>query len=548
MIKKIIILCRGINLSKPYFYINLLLYIIFSVLNGIFESFSLLILTQYFTGIDIIGFDKFFANILFSNYYFSEKIILLLLLSALVCKIIIIYLDGWFNIKLRTSIQGSLFNIQLSSSWLRLRSHKIGALVAIISQEALLTAKYLSSWISAFFNTIVIISISIICMLIDYKSSLMLWLTSVPLLILIRYLYKVQSHFSIEASNSRSNFASTVSEYYSGLHQIKIEDNADRYINNIDNIRFNIDTIESKINAYQSIISSYSLISITFTFLIIYIITSIYGGIGYEKSSILAVGILSLKLSSYFSSLIASFGNINRLVGSFLIVFHQFEFYKPIKKITISSKISSISVYIKGFNFFNNDALNREYKFIVDIGRPLIIKGPSGVGKTTLANIISGIIDDDNSIISYIDMDNRIYNSKSYKLKIGYVSQDIHLFSGTFKENLDRENQFTDSEISEVLNMVDALSFVNSSGGLYAAVSEAGYNLSGGQKRRLGIARALLSKSNIFIFDEITSGLDIDNTNMIYNLINTLSKENIVILITHDQYLNLDNSVTINLK
>ncbi len=547
MPNKIISFLKFINIINIRSIVNLLIYIVFSISNGVFESLSLLLLTRYFTGIDIINFDQLYISNFFSDINSDEFIIIGLLIFALISRLSVVYLDGWFNIKFRTSIQGQLIKAQLSSSWLNIRSQKIGTLVSTITYEALLAAKFLSSWISIFFNLIVILSIGVICLITDYKSSLLLWLTALPLLILVKYFYKKQSHLSVIATDSRSNFSSMVTECYAGFQQIKIEDDISKYINKVDNLRSIIDSTENKINIYQSVISSFSLISITFTFLIIFLFTIFMDGLSFQKTSILAIGVLSLKLSGYFSSLVASYGNINRLVGSFLVIFNQFNSHIPSNKKLLNTKISTISVNISDFGFFGNDT-KKNYKFSVTVGCPLVITGPSGIGKTTLANLISGLIDDNNSNICYIDDKNSTYNSKNYKLKIGYVSQDIYLFSGSFKENLDPEDKFSNHEISNILTLVDALTFVNQSGGLYASVLESGKNLSGGQKRRLGIARALLSNSNIYIFDEITAGLDSDNTEVIYNLINKLSVQNIVIIITHDQNLNLKNSVTINMQ
>ena len=92
----------------------------------------------------------------------------------------------------------------------------------------------------------------------------------------------------------------------------------------------------------------------------------------------------------------------------------------------------------------------------------------------------------------------------------------------------------SDKKIWECLKSVNADDFVRELGGLNAITSEAGKSLSGGQKRRLGIARAMLSQSDILIFDEITNGLDKKNKFQIKKLVNILCKSHIIVYITHE--------------
>ena len=163
------------------------------------------------------------------------------------------------------------------------------------------------------------------------------------------------------------------------------------------------------------------------------------------------------------------------------------------------------------------------------------IIGKSGSGKSTLANLISSIIKPDRGNIEYLTKLKK-YDSRKFYPKITYVSQDIYLFNGTIRENLQAPSRMSDKLIYDALDLVNASTFISKLGGLDSKLDENGKELSGGQKRRLGIARGIIKNVDIFIFDEITAGLDSNSNLFINNLISSLSKDFITIVITHNNF------------
>jgi ATPase subunit of ABC transporter with duplicated ATPase domains len=115
------------------------------------------------------------------------------------------------------------------------------------------------------------------------------------------------------------------------------------------------------------------------------------------------------------------------------------------------------------------------------------------------------------------------------------VTQDIYLFRGSLRCNLAAGRDCTDEQIWAALEKVDAAEFVRTMGGLDIESAEAGRSLSGGQRRRLGIARILLSGSDILIFDEATAGLDQVNKSAVLSVIEKLSENYIVVIISHEE-------------
>lgn len=166
----------------------------------------------------------------------------------------------------------------------------------------------------------------------------------------------------------------------------------------------------------------------------------------------------------------------------------------------------------------------------------VLIKGRNGSGKTTLLKLIMGLYSSYTGQI-YIDgKDIKKYQKASIRDQISIVSQNVFLFSGTVKENiLYSVNSFTDYDLVEALNdsgLSDT--FKRNSLNLESNVGENGILLSGGQKQMIAIARAILKKSKILIFDEATSNLDSVKTNKLYEIIHEKFKESTCIIVSHD--------------
>ena len=121
---------------------------------------------------------------------------------------------------------------------------------------------------------------------------------------------------------------------------------------------------------------------------------------------------------------------------------------------------------------------------------------------------------------------------------INLVTHDSYNFTGTFEDNLKMgKSDATEEEMYEVLKKVNLYDFVvGLEKGLESEIKEAGANLSGGQKQRLALARSLLYDSEIYIFDEATSNIDVESENDIMKIIYELAKEKTVLLISHRLY------------
>ncbi len=170
-------------------------------------------------------------------------------------------------------------------------------------------------------------------------------------------------------------------------------------------------------------------------------------------------------------------------------------------------------------------------------GQTIAFVGPSGSGKTSMVKLLVGLYVPNEGYILYNGVAHDEINKDELRKQIGFVTQDTQLFAGTIRENLLFVNpRATDEECLSALTKAQCQNLLERGGkGLDTLIGEGGVKLSGGEKQRLSIARALLRKPKILVFDEATSSLDSLTEEEIGKTIKNVSetKSHITILIAH---------------
>lgn len=181
-------------------------------------------------------------------------------------------------------------------------------------------------------------------------------------------------------------------------------------------------------------------------------------------------------------------------------------------------------------------ALN-EISFSAARGDTIAFVGPSGAGKSTLVKLLVGLYATKDGTILYNGIPSSRVDLDLLREKIGFVTQDTQLFSGSIRENLQFVNPAaTDAECMQVLEQAAAHSLLSRADrGLDTLIGEGGVKVSGGEKQRLSIARALLRHPQLLVFDEATSSLDSLTEEEISRTIREVAanQEAITILIAH---------------
>lgn len=147
--------------------------------------------------------------------------------------------------------------------------------------------------------------------------------------------------------------------------------------------------------------------------------------------------------------------------------------------------------------------------FTAKPGETLAIIGSTGSGKSTIVKLIPRLFDVTQGKITYCGHDIRNVSQKQLHEKIGFASQQAILFTGDIKSNIEFGRDITDEELSEAIRISQSENIIKEKpDGLNENIAQGGTNVSGGQKQRLSIARALAQKKNIYIFDDCFSALD----------------------------------------
>ncbi|HEY8362054.1 MAG TPA: ABC transporter ATP-binding protein [Tissierellaceae bacterium] len=183
----------------------------------------------------------------------------------------------------------------------------------------------------------------------------------------------------------------------------------------------------------------------------------------------------------------------------------------------------------------NNYAL-KNINFTVEPGKSLAIVGRTGSGKTTIVNLLLRLFDIEEGEICIDDIPIKKITLKSLRENIGYVPQDNFLFSTTIEENigfafegnLDKEKVIKAAKLAEIYDNI--MSFPD---GFDTVLGERGVTISGGQKQRTSIARALIKNPSILILDDSLSSVDTDTEEKILNNLKDFMKERTTIFISH---------------
>ena len=210
---------------------------------------------------------------------------------------------------------------------------------------------------------------------------------------------------------------------------------------------------------------------------------------------------------------------------------------KPVKP-TILGRINKLKFDTVSFKHqsLNRNALEN-ISFETEKGQTIAFVGPSGSGKTTLVKLLVGLYSPDSGQVLYNEVSSTHIDLNQLREKIGFVTQDTQLFSGSIRENLlfVRPNA-SDEDCMLVLQKAACQNLLSRADkGLDTIIGEGGVKVSGGEKQRLSIARALLRNPNILVFDEATSSLDSLTEEEITETIRDVSviSDHITILIAH---------------
>lgn len=190
-------------------------------------------------------------------------------------------------------------------------------------------------------------------------------------------------------------------------------------------------------------------------------------------------------------------------------------------------KLNNVSYQANGSLILKNISL------VIHQGDYLTFSGPSGSGKSTLMRLIADMISPTSGEITYLNKDIHDYEPTEYRQEVSYCFQQPTLFGDTVRDNLVFPFTVRNKEVDEEL-MIKKLDMANLPDNM---LDRKVIDLSGGQRQRVALLRNLMFLPKVIILDEVTTGLDKENKNIIHQLVMDLNKNHgiTVLAITHDQ-------------
>lgn len=482
-------------------------------------------------------------NILISNL----PVLIFSLVFLYIIKFIFNFFKGYFSSKLSARINlrfSSLFFkhiIKLPSVFFQ--RNETGELISrfqsILNLQQMLMSSLLTisiESISSFIGIIILFSINfklsiiVVCITITY---------SFIFFALIPVLRQANKKFYSKYSEALTFFNQTIS----GVETIKINGGSKWFEKKFYNIINSATQLQCKLSITGSLMTSLSeLIESIGIILVIYI------------GSLLVVdGDISLGTLLMFQTLMNFFFNpIKSLIflqdelQNLLIIINRLNDvykYPEEEKILICSndyKLSNFDISLTNASYSDGfkPPIIYDINLCIREGDKVGIVGPSGSGKTTLLKLLSTIFEPTKGIYILGNEDIQTYSLAKIREHIAYVDQEVFIFSGTMKENLliDKFHYGNKDEINKICEICGIYDIsLDSDNILEMPLLENGNNLSGGQKQKIGIARALLKKPKILFLDEATSNLDTISERKIYSYLFNECKDMTIINISHNK-------------
>lgn len=255
--------------------------------------------------------------------------------------------------------------------------------------------------------------------------------------------------------------------------------------------------------------------------------------------SLIAFLIYAINLSNPVKRLSQVYGNIQKAMAAgdrvFAILDTKPEVVEKPDAIVLPEVDGRVRFDHVSFSYDGEKKALDDFSLDVPAGRVVAIVGPSGAGKTTIANLLPRFYDATEGAITVDGINVRDVTFQSLREQIGVVPQETMLFNATIKDNiLYGRLDGTDEEVYAAAKAANALEFIERlPEGMDTLVGERGSSLSGGQRQRIAIARAILKNPKILILDEATSALDTESEKLVQEALERLMQGRTAFVIAH---------------
>jgi ABC-type multidrug transport system fused ATPase/permease subunit len=472
---------------------------------------------------------EFMAN---SNSQLIAVCILFLVKATL--TVAIYTFEGAAQAEIRRALQEHCLGAVMRGRWDFLRQGNVGQWVGTVTEESVNFSGYFIMGARALYALIMFALLAGMAVLVNPKLSLLMLVVALPVGLMLRLLYHHHAGVSSGVAAARQRFSADATERLSGLFQIKAFGDIAPHLKAGAASQEDFTRRETSLGFFVGLINAFTPLLLPILLVAFALWTSWQGqSLSAQLHVLGSVGILGYRAASQLSVLISSIGVVTSFSGC----------VAPVRQLCLIPSQPEhehvpetlVGIELEGVGYaYNDQQVLRDQTLSIALGRIFLITGESGGGKTTLANLISALYEPNAGAVVYVGASGRRYDARKYRAKIGYVTQDVFLFRGTVRRNLDPWGERPEDELWRCLELAGAAAFVRSNGGLDAEIAEAGRSLSGGERRRLAIAATLAQRADCLVLDEVTNGLDEASKRALVETISALSRKTLAIAISHD--------------
>ncbi len=479
-----------------------------------------------------------------------------LIISKVIVSLINLLMTIYLKIILWDKWQRNIIKKQLSIDYNLWKKENRGKIINDLSKEIRAASSYIFSFSTLINKSFLILILLFSMILVNFKVVLVFLF----LILFINLLIKPFINFSVRLSKKSiklsASYISLVSQMINSVRDIRLL-KIEKYISK-DIFYSNKSLLKN--NAYLSTYQNSPKLIVELIVGAFFFILSIFVGFNsIDLSNVFDVGILAffitcfIKLLSELSNLTSIYLKIARRYQQYLNILKAQQFDKKSLEIFFTSskqKLQLETLEVKNLNFYyGNKSILEEISFVIKKGTVNYLYGSSGSGKTTLIELITRLQDPKRNTINLNGKDITEYAFQDYRNFIGYVPQEPMLFNGTFRENINiYKKDIPNKSINKILEICNLKDFIDlQEKGLETKITNNGNSLSGGQKCRLAIARALVMRPSLLILDETLGGVESTLEKKIINSLRKL-KDLTILVISHrkensnlaDQILQID--------
>lgn len=438
------------------------------------------------------------------------------------------FLETALGAVLRRRIQAACFDRLVFGRWDALSSQQVGRWTGALTEESALLAKLVCSSFSAAYALLTAALLAGMAVAVAPSLAVGLAAVGLPAWLALKGVYVLQSRLSRLQAAARQGMAADLNESLSGLFQAKASGEesvaARRGLRLQDELfrrEMQLGGTLGLLTAFNPLVMGAALVGL-----------AAWGGDA-SLAAVGGVGVLASRAAVQLNTLVGSIGNLTRLAGSIAPVHALAAVPRQPERAPLGERLAAARLEGVAYSHGGRRVLE-SVSLEAGPGRLVLVTGPSGAGKTTLVNLLAGLYEPERGRVIYRGVSGAEHDAVSRRARIAYVAQEVHLLSGTFRENLAGARAPSDETLWRALERAGAAAFVRVRGGLDAALTEAGRSLSGGERRRLAVARALAQEADLLVLDEVTNGLDEASKASLVESLAALSRDLPVVAVTHD--------------